>query len=477
MKKKYYITTPIYYVNDIPHIGHSCTTVVADALARYHRKLGFEVFFLTGTDEHGAKVAQSAEKQGLTPQEFADKVSKRFKNAWKELNISNDYFIRTTSNKHKKIVQQIIEKIYKSGDIYKGRYEGLYCIGCEKFLTEKELENGKCPLHPGQKVESQIEENYFFRLSKYVPDLIKRIKNDETNYIFPQNKRKEILSKLTEGVEDVSISREKIKWGVEFPKDKKHTVYVWVDALINYYSATRFVENKQDFWPADLHLIGKEILWFHTVIWPAMLLSAELPLPKKVYAHSFYTVDGQKMSKSLGNVISPKELIDKYGTDASRYLIASSFPQANDSDIGWDKFNEKYNADLANGLGNLVSRVAKLAQKEKLNVKGVKTGFDSSYNKLIKNLNITECLFEVWNNPQWGVQAANKKFNEEKIWEKKGQDLNNSLEEIIKMILKICYHLYPFMPQTAEKIQWIFSPEKIVKFPSKPLFPRIKSYD
>lgn len=473
MKRKYYITTPIYYVNDIPHIGHSCTTIVVDALARYHRKLGFEVFFLTGTDEHGAKVAQSAEKEGLTPQEFADKVSERFKETWKKLNISNDYFIRTTSSEHKKIVQQFIEKIYKNKEIYKGKYEGLYCIGCEKFLTEKELEDGKCPLHPNQAIEKQIEENYFFRLSKYVPTLIKLIKNDKTNYIFPQNKRNEILSKLTEGVEDVSISREKIKWGVEFPKDKDHTVYVWVDALINYYSATRFLKNKKDFWPADLHLIGKEILWFHTVIWPAMLLSADLPLPKKVYAHGFYTIDNQKMSKSLGNVISPIDLIDKYGVDGSRYLIASSFPQVNDSDISWDKLTEKYNADLANGLGNLISRVARLAQKEKIIVKDIKVEFDSSYDKLIRSQNITECLFEIWNNPRWGIQAVNKKFNEEKIWKKSGKELSNSLEEIIGMILKISHHLYPFMPQTTKEIESIFSPGKTVKFPAKPLFPRI----
>ncbi len=473
MKRKYYITTPIYYVNDIPHIGHSVTTVIADALARYHRKLGFEVFFLTGTDEHGAKVAQSAEKEGLTSQEFADKVSERFKETWKKLNISNDYFIRTTSIEHKKIVQQVIEKINNNKDIYKGKYEGLYCVGCEKFLTEKELENGKCPLHPNQEIEKQIEENYFFRLSKYIPSLIKLIKNNKTNYIFPQNKRNEILSKLTEGVEDVSISREKIKWGVEFPLDKNHTVYVWVDALINYYSATRFLKNKKDFWPADLHLIGKEILWFHTVIWPAMLLSADLPLPKKVYAHSFYTIDGQKMSKSLGNVISPIDLVDKYGVDGSRYLIASSFPQINDSDIGWDKLTEKYNADLANGLGNLISRVARLAQKEKIIVKNTKIEFDNAYDKSIRSQNIAECLFEVWNNPQWGIQAVNKKFNEEKIWEKSGKELNNSLEEIIEMILKISHHLYPFMPQTTEEIGTIFSPGETVRFPAKPLFPRL----
>jgi len=296
-RKRFYITTPIYYVNDQPHIGHMATTIFADILARYHRLIGDRVFFLTGTDEHGAKIAQSAERAGLTPRQFCDRIVPRFKQTWKKLNISYDFFIRTTNPKHEKIVKELIEKIYKNGDIYKDTYQGLYCIGCEKFLTESDLEDGHCPLHPPEQTVEQKEENYFFRLSKYVPQLIRLIENSKTNYIFPEGKRREILAKLKAGVHDISFSRASVPWGISIPWDKEQTIYVWVDALINYYSATRFLAGKKNFWPANLHLIGKAILWFHTVIWQAMLLSAGLPLPKKVFVHSFYIMDERKISK------------------------------------------------------------------------------------------------------------------------------------------------------------------------------------
>jgi len=348
VKNNFYITTPIYYVNDVPHIGHTCTTVIADIIARYKRQIGDNVFFLTGTDEHGNNVAQAAEKSGLSPQEFCDKVSKRFQDAWKKLNISNDFFIRTTDPRHEAVVKQFLTKIFENNDIYKGKYEGSYCLGCEKFINEGDIVNGKCPLHPSRELSHECEENYFFKLSKYVPQIISLIENDRTNYIFPESKRKEILSKLKAGINDISVSREKVKWGVPVPWDKRHTAYVWFDALINYYSATQFLPGKTGFWPADVHVLAKDILWFHAVIWPAMLLSANLPLPKQVYAHGFYTIEGQKMSKSLGNVISPEQLVKKFGVDGARYLIASSFPAEDDADIGWEKLKEKYNADLAN---------------------------------------------------------------------------------------------------------------------------------
>ncbi|MBU1129803.1 methionine--tRNA ligase, partial [Patescibacteria group bacterium] len=337
-QKKFYVTTPIYYINDVPHIGHTCTTAIADVMARYRRLKGDDVFFLTGTDEHGQKVAESAEKDGLKIKEYCDKVAPRFEKAWKDLNISFDFFIRTTDVRHKKVVCDLLQKVYDNGDVYKGKYEGLYCIGCEKFLTESDLVDGKCPIHPPEKTKEQSEENWFFKLSKYIPALIKLIENDETNYIFPEGKRAEVLAKLKAGVNDISISRANVKWGIPVPWDKSQTVYVWFDALINYYSATQFVEGKEKFWPADLHILGKEILWFHTVIWQAMLLSAGLMLPKKTYIHSFYMIDGRKMSKSLKNVITPKQLTDLFGVDGTRYLITSSFPAENDSDVGIGRF-------------------------------------------------------------------------------------------------------------------------------------------
>jgi methionyl-tRNA synthetase len=406
--KKFFITTPIYYINDIPHIGHTCTTVAADIVARLHRIKGEDVFFLTGTDEHGQKVAETAQKEGLGVKEYCDKIAPRFEEAWKNLDISFDYFIRTTDPKHEKVVGEVLQKIYNNGDVYKAKYEGLYCIGCEKFLTETEIVDGHCPLHPPEKTVFKSEENWFFKLSKYVPEIIKLIENEETNYIFPSGKRAEILAKLKAGVKDVSVSRENVEWGITTPWDSKQTVYVWIDALINYYSATQFVEgpptasqsgrvNKKNFWPADLHLLGKEILWFHTVIWQAILLSAKIELPKKTYTHSFYMIDGQKMSKSLGNVISPQQLIDLFGIEGSKYLIARSFPSENDSDVGIERFKEKYNADLANNLGNLVSRVAKLSEGQK--TEEIKIEFDSEFEKLIDNLKLDEAfglVFEKW---------------------------------------------------------------------------------
>jgi methionyl-tRNA synthetase len=391
------------------------------------------------------------------------------------INISNDFFIRTTDPRHIKVVQKFLSKIYQNGDIYKGKYEGFYCLGCERFLTEKDLVNNRCPYHPTLKVIHQSEENYFFRLSKYAPELIKLIENDKTNYIFPEGKRKEILSKLKSGINDVSISREKVKWGISFPWDSKHTVYVWVDALINYYSAISFLPDKKKFWPADIHLIGKEILWFHTVIWPAMLLSAGIALPRKVFAHSFYTIEGEKMSKSLGNVISPEQLVKKFGVDGARYLIAASFPEEDDADVGWKKFSERYNADLANGLGNLVSRVAKLAAREKLIVSPFKPqpALINEIEKKIEELKLPEALFVIWNDEKFGVQAINKEFNENRVWEKKGKELEESLNQAIGKILNIAYNIKPFMPETSKKIEKIFTPGKPVKTLKVSLFPRI----
>ncbi|HPT65692.1 MAG TPA: methionine--tRNA ligase [Candidatus Woesebacteria bacterium] len=467
--KKFFVTTPIYYINDIPHIGHTCTTVAADVVARLHRAKGEDVFFLTGTDEHGQKVAETAKKEGLEVKEYCDKISPRFEEAWKNLDISFDFFIRTTDPRHEKIVAEVLQKIYDKSDVYKAKYEGLYCIGCEKFLTETELVDGHCGLHPKEKTVFKSEENWFFKLSKYVPKIIELIENEETNYIFPDGKKAEILAKLKSGVKDISISRENVEWGIPTPWDKNQTVYVWFDALINYYSATQFLDDKNDFWPADLHLLGKEILWFHTVIWQAMLLSAGISLPKKTYVHSFYMIDGQKMSKSLGNVISPQQLVDLFGTEGSKYLIARSFPTERDSDVGIDRFKEKFNADLANNLGNLVSRVAKLAEGQKIEEE--KINFDDEFENLINDLKLDEAfalVFEKW------IDSSNLKLNQTTPWklEKENPERIAVLNECIKNIQSAAFHLQILMPKVAQKIENCFKNE--VKTLGEPLFPRIK---
>lgn len=471
--KKFFVTTPIYYINDIPHIGHTCTTVAADVVARLHRAKGEDVFFLTGTDEHGQKVEETAQKEGLEVKEYCDRISPRFKEAWKKLDISFDFFIRTTDPQHEKVVGEVLQKIYDKGDVYKDKYEGWYCVGCEKFLTETELVDNHCALHPPEKTVWKSEENWFFKLSKYIPEIIKLIEDEKTNYIFPEGKRSEILAKLKAGVRDVSISRENVAWGIPTPWDKNQTVYVWFDALINYYSATQFVDGKKDFWPADLHLLGKEILWFHTVIWQAMLLSAEIELPKKTYTHSFYMIDGQKMSKSLGNVISPDQLVELFGVEGSKYLIVRSFPTENDSDVGIARFKEKYNADLANNLGNLVSRVAKLAEDQSSPDPFFdKTGsFDSEFEKLIDELKLDEAIglvFEKW------IDSSNLKLNQTTPWKLEKEDPKRIeiLDECINNLRKAAFHLQIVMPKVAEKIENCFKNE--VKPLDESLFPRIK---
>jgi methionyl-tRNA synthetase len=510
MTKKFYLTTPIYYVNDPPHIGHTCTTLAADILARYHRLTGKEVFFLTGTDEHGAKVAEAAKKEGLNPKEFCDRVSQTFFDIWPKLNIKYDYFIRTTNPDHEKIVQEVLTKIYQKGEIYKAKYSGLYCIGCEKFITESDLVNGRCPLHPNREVTKQSEENYFFKLSKYIPTIIEAIENPThpNHYqICPEGKRSEVLAKLKAGVNDLSISRAEVSWGIPVPWDKSQTIYVWVEALFNYYTALKIVQ-KENFWPADLHLIGKEILWFHTVIWQALLLAADLPLPKEILAHSFYVIDGQKMSKSLGNVISPQQLIDRYGIEGARYLVASTFPRDGDSDIGLKKFDERYGADLANGLGNLVARVLALAKrysdgkvpKPDRNLDSHPLRIDThiynwkkvwkDYDEFLGKYQISEALASVWK----FIAEADKYINQTEPWGLARKDLkefNWVVYGLLDSIHQIAWQIYPFLPETAQKIARILNLEKLLIAnptakdswinikpgtrvePGEPLFPRL----
>lgn len=472
MANKFYITTPIYYINDIPHIGHAYTTVAADIISRYYKqKLGDEnVMLLTGTDEHGAKTAAAAKEIGVEPKEFADSIVPKFESAWESLNINYSHFFRTTDPRHEKLVQEILQKIYDKGLIYEGIYEGLYCVGCEKFLTESDLVDGKCPLHPNKTPVHQKEKNYFFKLSSFEKDLISIFENDEVK-ILPKSKKNEILGKLKEGLNDIAISREEVSWGIPIPWDEKQTVYVWVEALFNYYTATRFL-NKESFWPADVHFIGKDILWFHTVIWCALLKAAEIELPKSVFAHGFFTINGTKMSKSLGNSIFPEDLIEKFGVDATRYLLVSQFPFGQDGDFSIDKLTESYNANLANGLGNLIARVAKLSENSDLEfetIDDLNEIYKSEQEKLIEEYGFDLVLQDIWTND---VSAIDKHVDQNQPWTIKDKDkLKEVLQEEINLIRRLAPKLKPFMPEVSEKIENQFKRPKIKS--EAPLFPRI----
>ncbi|HYC79993.1 MAG TPA: methionine--tRNA ligase, partial [Candidatus Binatia bacterium] len=360
-KRKFYITTPIYYVNAKPHIGSAYTTIAADVLARLHRLLGHETLFLTGTDEHGAKIAEAAQAAGKKPQEFVDEVSAQFSLAWDILSIAPDDFIRTTEPRHKAAVKIFLEKLKESGKLYEGEYEGLYCVGHEAFIKESDLVDGVCPDHK-TKPELLKEKNWFFKLSDYQDILKKRIESDEIQ-IWPQARKNEVLSFISQGLEDTAISRPNVKWGIPLPWDENQTAYVWVEALFNYCSAIGYGaddERYKKFWPADIHLMGKDIIKFHCVIWPALLLAIKEPTPKAIYANGFFTSGGQKMSKSLGNVIDPVEWAQKYGPDAVRYFVLREVPFGQDGDVSEEKFLARYNGDLANGLGNLFSRLTNM---------------------------------------------------------------------------------------------------------------------
>ena len=357
----FYLTTPIYYINDVPHLGHAYTTIAADFVARWRRLEGRPVHFLTGTDEHGEKVLRAAEARGLGPKQWADEVVPRWKEVWEALDVSNDDFIRTTEARHEKPVQEFVQALYDRGDVYLGTYEGLYCVGCEAFKQPDELVDGKCPLH-GTEPEVLAEDNYFFRLSKYADALIE-LYESTPEFVQPEARRNEVLGKVKQGLEDLSISRVSFEWGVPIPWDTKHVIYVWVDALQNYITAAGYASDDDrfaDLWPADVHFIGKDILWFHSVIWPAMLMALDLPLPRTVFAHGFLQVGGEKMSKTKLTGISPHDLVKTFGSDGYRYYFLREISFGQDGNFSWESMVERYNFDLANDLGNLASRVTSM---------------------------------------------------------------------------------------------------------------------
>ena len=360
----FYLTTPIYYVNDVPHLGHAYTTVAADFTARWRRLEGRAVHFLTGTDEHGEKLLRTAEARGLDPRDWLDQIVPRWTEVWKALDISNDDFIRTTEPRHEGPVQQFVQALYDRDEIYLGTYEGLYCIGCEAFKLPDELVDGKCPDH-GIEPELVKEDNYFFRLSKYADRLAELYESDD-RFVMPDSRRNEVLGKVKQGLDDLSISRVSFDWGIPIPWDPKHVIYVWIDALQNYITAVGYGSDPEQFervWPVDIHFVGKDILWFHSVIWPAMLMALDLPLPRTVFAHGFLQVGGEKMSKTKLTGISPHDLVATFGSDGYRYYFMREISFGQDGSFSWEGMAARYNSDLANDLGNLASRVLSMINR------------------------------------------------------------------------------------------------------------------
>ena len=449
--KGFYITTPLYYLNSTPHIGTAYSTIAADVIARWHRLKGEKVLFLTGTDEHGEKVQQAADSSKKPVKEFVDDLSADFKKTWDDLNISYDDFIRTTENRHKKVVKEFIEIAEKKGDIYKGEYEGHYCVGCENFKTDADLVNGKCPDHK-KKPELRKEETYFFKLSKYQKQILEFYeKNPE--FLSP-NQADEIKNRVKEGLKDLSITRVNLKWGIPFPLDEKHVTYVWFDALINYISALggKSGAKVKDFWPANIHVIGKEINWFHSVIWPAILFSVGIQPPKRVFVHGWFLVDNQKISKSLGNAIDPIEISKKYSVDAIRYYLLKETAFGTDGNFSEKKLVERINGELVADLGNLVYRAFSLTEKFDGELKGTPTeNLDEKIQKITKHMDALElsyALEEIWKI----IRDTNKYVNDTAPWKLSGDELGNVLYNLVERIRVIAILLTPFLPETSEEI-------------------------
>lgn len=472
MAKKFYVTTAIPYVNARPHVGHALEYVIADAIHRYRELVGDNVRLVSGADENALKNVQAAEKAGISVQTFLDENSKEFNDFYKLLRVELDEFRRGSDQKlHWPGVTELWKLVEKNGDLYKKKYKGLYCVGCESFKTEKELVDGKCPEHD-KAPEVVEEENYFFRLSKYQDKLLKLIESDEYK-IIPEKRKNEALAFIKGGLEDFSVSRsnERAKGvGVPVPGDPSSKIYVWFDALAIYMTASGYGYDKklwEKWWPADLHIIGKDIFRFHAIYWPAMLLSAGLPLPKQLLVHGFITSRGRKMSKTIGNVIDPYEIIRKYEVEPLRYFLLSQIPTLDDGDFTEERFKEVYNADLANGLGNLVARVAGLAEGLELRGQSLVNKFSKEVVEAIENYQINDALGTIWEK----IKKTDILINEKKVWSLKGKEKEEIVEELAKEVSQIAYDLEPFLPETAEKILKQFAGPKIET--SVPLFPRV----
>lgn len=503
-KKKYYITTPIYYPSDNLHIGHTYCTVMADAMARFKRLSGYDVRFLTGTDEHGQKIQTIAQEKGITPQEHVDKIVAGVKKLWETMEISYDDFIRTTEPRHIERVQKIFMELYEKGDIYKGVYSGHYCKPCEAFWTDSQLEDGKCP-DCGRPVTEEHEEAYFFKLSKYQDKLIELF--ETTDFLEPEARRNEMLAFVKQGLDDLCISRSTFDWGIKVPIDEKHVIYVWLDALSNYITALGYPDDKElydKYWPADVHLVGKEIVRFHTVIWPAILMSLGLPLPKKVLGHGWLLLDGGKMSKSKGNVVDPVKLIDRYGIDALKYFLLREYTFGHDGNYSTEALIKRINSDLANDLGNLVSRTVSMIEKYNSGIVP-DAKLEDDYDKSLKSVALAaadrveaemdkfafhSALEEIW----VLVRRANKYIDEKMPWvlakdEAERDNLDTCLHNLAESIRIVSILIYPFMHSTSDEIRkqmglwyadvaWedakefeMMYQEKVKK--GKPLFPRI----
>ncbi len=468
-KKKFYVTTPIYYANAAPHIGSAYTTIAADILARWHKLLGEDVYFLTGTDEHGLKIQRTAQAAGKNPKEFVDEIAEKFKKAWQALNIHYNYFIRTTDKDHEKDVQTILQELFDKKLIYKGYYEAYYCVGCEQYLTKSELIDGKCPIH---KIEPEIkkEEAYLFKLSAFQKKILSLIQTNKLE-ILPKNRKNEIINFVKEGLQDISFSRKKseVPWGIELPFNKEHTAYVWVDALWNYITGLRDKKIFEKFWPADIQLMAKDIFRVHATIWIALLLALKYKLPKTFFIHGYFTVGGQKISKSLGNTINPVILADKYGSDSIRYFLMRNIPFGEDGDFSEQALAYRHNNELANKLGNLISRVSALAEKygleksdSSLDIKQTKEKFEKS----IENYEFDKALNEVFA----FIDKCNEYIQNKKPWETQNKKVLYELADAIKDFTIL---LSPFIPETAEKIAKIFNFQVSYKEINKPL--KIKS--